>query len=332
MAYLRRFLYFSAMVTFLMTAVLTIYYGKETFHVTGTVSGQMKMKSAYHFVLIPEELDNEYWKLVQDGARAAAVKHGVTLEYLGPKQANMDEHLKTIDMAIAGQVDGLLTQGIVDEEFTPLLNKAVQKGIPVVTIDTDAPNSDRAVYIGTDNYYAGFLAGKALLADTRGPQTVGIITGRFEASHQKLRVQGFLDAVKNETRVRVADTKESSITKAGAVKAAYELVKEFPDLSAFYGTSALDGIGIAQVMEYLKKKAYVVSFDTLPETLQYMEEGLIQATVVQYPYEMGYKGVETMLQIKQGKAPEGVQHTGTEVIRKQDLPLIPSKPEGAQVK
>ncbi|WP_338778710.1 sugar-binding protein [Metabacillus sp. FJAT-52054] len=332
MAYLKRFLYLSAILIFATTAAMTIYFGKETFHVTEIAAGKTDPKHTFHFVLIPEELDNEYWSLVEEGAQDAAAEHGVSLEFLGPKQANIDEHLKTIDMAIAGQVDGLLTQGIVDQEFTPLLNKAVEKGIPVVTIDTDAPNSERSVYIGTDNYYAGFLAGKALMADTKGPQTVGIITGSFEASHQKLRVQGFLDAIKSQSRIKVAAQKESNITKAGAVKAAYEFFQEYPELNAFYGTSALDGIGIAQVAEYLKKdgRTYVIGFDTLPETLKYIEKGTIQATVVQYPYQMGYKGVETLLQIKKGLSPEPIQHTDTAIIREYDLPLTPGKPEGAQ--
>ncbi|AZB44608.1 sugar ABC transporter substrate-binding protein [Bacillus sp. FJAT-42376] len=330
MVYLKRFLYVTAILIFTAMAFMTIYFGKETFHVTEAVAGKKEARPSYHFVLIPEELDNEYWGLVHEGAQDAAKDHGVFLEYLGPKQANIDEHLKTIDMAIAGQVDGLMTQGIVDQKFTPLLNKAVEKGIPVVTIDTDAPNSEREAYIGTDNYYAGILAGKALIADTKGPQTVGVITGRFEASNQKLRVQGFLDAIKSEPRIKVAAKKESSITKAGAVKAAYDFFQEYPNLSALYGTSALDGIGIAQVTEYLNKKIYIIGFDTLPETLKYMEKGTIKATVVQYPYQMGYKGVETLLQLKKGEEPKSIQHTDTEVIRKGNLPLIPSKPEEGQ--
>ncbi|MBD1382888.1 sugar-binding protein [Metabacillus arenae] len=299
-----------------------LFFGKETFHI------QAKHEAAqidyrYHFVLIPEEVDNEYWRLVESGARDAAEKYNIYLEYLGPFQADMDEHIKTFDLAIASMVDGIMTQGISELEFTPLINKAIEKEIPVVTVDTDAPLSRRRVYIGTDNYYAGFLAGEAFLIDTKGEQYVGVITGRLDASHQKLRVEGFKDAVKNEERIHLIETRESHITKLGAVEAAYEMVKEFPEINAFYGTSALDGAGIAQVMKRLNKvdETYLMAFDTLPETIELIQEGTIDATVVQHPYLMGFEAVETLVNLKQGKNMDKVQHTETTIVRKKDLPL-----------
>ncbi|WP_338788114.1 sugar-binding protein [Metabacillus sp. FJAT-53654] len=337
MHYFRRFLYISTFLVFLLTAFLTLYYGKETFHFAeGTVPTQALgtvPNNTYHFVLIPEELDNDYWRLVEAGARDAAEYHNVYLEYLGPKQANNDEHLKTIDMAIAGLVDGVITQGLGGEaEFEKLVTKAKEKLIPVVTIDTDAPNSDRAVYVGTDNYYSGFLAGKAIINDTTGPQQVAIITGRLDASHQKLRVQGFKDAVATEKRIKVITVEESNITEIGAVEAAHKILKAHPAITAFYGTSALDGIGIAQVVKSVKAEndLYIIGFDILPETLEYIEEGTIEATVVQFPYQMGYEAVEKMIELNKGEDLEPLQHTDTKVIHKEDLPISPAAIGGGQ--
>ncbi|KKI89744.1 LacI family transcriptional regulator [Bacillus sp. SA1-12] len=327
MLYFRHILYIITLLVFLLTGSLTLYYGNEAFHFTEeTVPSSNKSTTySYHFVLIPEELDNDYWRLVEQGARDAAKLHNVYLEYLGPMQANDDEHLETIDIAIAGLVDGIITQGVGEEEFEKLVTKAKEKLIPVVTIDTDAPNSDRQVYVGTDNYYAGFLAGKAMISDTSGPQQVGIITGRHNAPHQKLRVQGFKDAVATEKRIRVIAVEESTITKIGAVEAAYKILKEHPSVTAFYGTSALDGIGIAQVVKDMMAvdDLYIIAFDILPKTLAYMEEGTIEATVVQFPYQMGYEAVERMIQLKKGEDLNPLQHTDTKVIYKEDLPISP---------
>lgn len=68
--------------------------------------------------------------------------YGVLLEYVGPKQANIDVHLKTIEMAAVSKVDGIMTQGL-DDQFTPLINRVIEQGIPVVTVDTDTENSKR---------------------------------------------------------------------------------------------------------------------------------------------------------------------------------------------
>lgn len=322
-----KWLYSLLFLLFLFSFFNMLYYGKKTFHVESKTVDTKKYQ--YHFVLIPEEVDNDYWRLVEKGARSAALKNDVYLEYLGPKQANNDEHLRTIDQAIASQVDGIMTQGVTDPAFIPLINKAVQKGIPVVTVDTDAPDSDRNVYVGTNNYYAGFLAGQAFIQDTKGEQYVGIVTGRLHASHQKLRVQGFKDAIKHDKRIHIVDIKESNITKTGAVQATYDLIKEHPHITAFYGTSALDGLGIVEVVENRKQDYYIIAFDTLPATLKYINKGKIDATVVQYPIRMGENAIEALIKLINGEKVDPLQFTETKIFRKEDFLNLNTKLEGA---
>ncbi|WP_349305587.1 sugar-binding protein [Bacillus sp. FJAT-49736] len=276
----------------------------------------------YHFVLVPEEMDNDYWRLVEKGAKAAAKKHHVLLEYKGPKQSNIDEHLKELKIAGASRVDGILTQGYNDQQFSPVINNLENKGIPVITVDTDAPSSNRRAYIGSDNYYSGFIAGKALVADTKGKINVAIITGSFQASHQQLRVKGFKDAIRKEKRVKIIAIEESKITRIRAAEKANKIITEHPETNAFFGTSALDGIGIAQTVEHLNRQdsMYIIAFDTIEDTINDIEKGVIDATVMQKPYEMGYKAVEMMVEIEEGKRTIKINYTETRVIHKSDLP------------
>lgn len=318
---MKRFAYGILLLAFLAASACMIYYGKLTFQMKKAEAEHDK--SMYHFVLIPEELDNEYWHLVEKGARDASKLYGVYLEYAGPRQANYSEQLKTLDTAIAGKVDGILMQGGKSEMLTTLISKAQGKGIPIVTVDTDAPDTERAAYVGTNNYYSGFLAGQALLADTNGPQWVGIVTGRFQSENQKQRVEGFKEAVKKEERIQIVGIEESSITKIGAIEATYRLFHNHPDITAIYGTSALDGVGIAGVTRYFNKKnIYVIAFDTLPETLFLLNEQAIHATVAQDPYEMGYSAVVSLIKLKSGQTIHPLQYTDTSIIRREDLPMI----------
>ncbi|MFC3883579.1 substrate-binding domain-containing protein [Bacillus songklensis] len=155
---------------------------------------------------------------------------------------------------------------------------------------------------------------------------LGIVTGRFDSSNQRQRVEGFKDAINKEKRIKLVDIKESHITKNGAVQAAYNLLRENPYLTAFYGTSALDGIGVDQAVKQFpyKPKPYIVVFDTLPETLSLVQEGSIDATISQYPYEMGYEAVEVLLKLKKGEHPNVLQHTDTMVISPNQLPITPA--------
>ncbi|WP_339206170.1 sugar-binding protein [Bacillus sp. FSL W8-1143] len=312
-----------AFLTFCVVSVIFLTsLGQDLFKIENA-SEKASTTYQYHFVLVPEELDNEYWQLVQKGAADSAAAHRVYLEYLGPKQADIDDHLKTIDMAIAGHVDGIMTQGLDAKKYKPLFQKAREKGIDVVTVDTDAEGSKRQVYVGTDNYYSGFIAGQALIADTKGEQYVGIVTGRLDAVHQKQRVKGFRDAVAAEKRIHIAGIEESAITKSGASGAAYKLLNDHAKLTAFYGTSALDGAGIIQATAQYQSSTdiYVLAFDTLPDTIQALDDGEIDAVVVQHPYEMGYQAVESLVRLQKGEKEEPLQYTGTSVIRRGDLPL-----------
>ncbi|MCH1626156.1 sugar-binding protein [Fredinandcohnia quinoae] len=323
MSRLAKILYSFGVTLFLISFSLTCYYTFKIFHFDHPTSQNTTEKPRYHFVLVPEELDNDYWRLVENGAKDAAKHHNVLLEYIGPTQANTEEHIKTLEMSAAAKVDGIMTQGLNEEQTTPLINRIVDKGIPVITVDTDAINSNRMSYIGTDNYYSGFIAGKALIEDTGGNANVAIITGRFDASHQQLRVQGFQDAVKDVEGIHIVTIEESNITRVKAAEAANKVLQEYPEVNAFYGTSALDGIGIAQVVEYYNRQdeMYILAFDTIVDTIHYMEKGTIEATVVQEPYEMGYSAVKMMIDLIEGKHVPQTVHTETRIIRKKDLPL-----------
>ncbi|WP_040205196.1 sugar-binding protein [Neobacillus jeddahensis] len=315
--------YTFGIVFFLVSCSFASFYGYKV--VTHDLPKEEKIvkKYQYHFVMVPEELDNDYWRLVEKGARAAADKYGVQLEYVGPKQANIEDHVKTIEMSAASKVDGIMTQGLSDEQFTPLINRVVEKGIPVITVDTDAANSRREAYIGTDNYYAGYLAGKELIADTKGKANVAIITGTFYANHMQQRVKGFQDAVKEEKGIHIIAVEESEISRVKAAEKATQILKDHPEVTAFFGTSALDGIEIAQMVEKYQKQnqIYIIGFDTLPETIEYIRKGTIKATVVQEPYQMGYGAVTMMIDLINGKKVTPVVHTETRILRLKDLPL-----------
>src|SRR5699024_2217567 len=121
---------------------------------------------------------------------------------------------------------GILVQGIDESQFVDLVHKGSEMGIPIMTIDADMEDSERSVYIGTDNFYAGEQAGKELIAATNGEQSVGIVTGRKDEIGQQQRVNGFKHAIKDTDRIHITGIEESNITEVGASKATYTLLKQ----------------------------------------------------------------------------------------------------------
>ena len=321
MRHLSKLFFLAGIILFICTFSIALYFSQRMDNYGKATIGSQIPSYKYHFVLVPEEMDNDYWRLIEKGAREAAKEKHVLLEYAGPRQGNIDEHLKTLEKAAASNVDGIITQSLNEKEFPPLINNLIEQGIPIVTIDTDSENSKRISYIGTNNYYSGFIAGTKLLEDTKGIVNVGIITGSFHSSNQKLRVDGFKEAVKNEERVNIVAIEDSKISRIRAAEKTNLILNQHPDINAFFGTSALDGIGIAQIVKQMQREdIYIIAFDTLSETIEFMEEGVINATVSQQPFEMGYQAVELMVQLLEGKKVQEINYTDSLIIEKEDLP------------
>ncbi|TCP31759.1 monosaccharide ABC transporter substrate-binding protein (CUT2 family) [Scopulibacillus darangshiensis] len=300
---------------------MSIYFFLKTLHTNVVLANEKDIKEpVYHFILIPEEMDNPYWRSLKKGAADAGRHAGAAIEYIGPVQTNTDEQIKIIEKAIASKVDGIITQGIDKPAFKDAIHRAKRAGIPVITIDTDAPDSERSTYIGSDNYLAGYLAGQTLIKGTNGHAVVGIITGNYNPN-EKLRVKGFQDAVSKQSGIKIAGVKSSNISRIQAAEKTYEMFQKHPDITAFYGTSALDGLGIAAVAEKFgkAKDLYIISFDALPETLNLLGKGVIDATVKQKPYAMGHKSVQTMVQLLHHHDPPKILYTETTVIKKADI-------------
>lgn len=319
---LNRVIYIGLLAAFLITAGISIYFALKALQYKTADAGEKQIhEPRYHLVLIPEEMDNPYWHLVEKGAKAAAEKYHVAVEYNGPQQTDMDQHMQVVEEAIASKVDGIITQGLYPKKTESVIDQAVQQGIPVVTVDTDAPASQRAAYVGTNNFESGVLAGKTLIRAMRGEAKVGVITGSFASANQQARVDGFKAALKKAPGVQIVEIEESNITQVQAAEKTYEILKNHPDVNAFFGTSALDGLGISAVTtSYVPgKHIYVLAYDSLADTLNEIKKGTIDQTISQAPYEMGYQSVELMVDILNGKQVPKLNYTDLNVIGKTDL-------------
>lgn len=312
----------------LCTSLVSVHFFLKAVNLEVNPSMTSAASQKIHLVMISQEMDNPYWRQIEHGAKVAAEKNDIWLEYMGPIIADPNEQIAMIEMAIVSKIDGILTQGLNDDKFTPIINKAIEMNIPVITVDSDTPGSNRITYVGTDNYSAGLMAGKELIKLTGGKANVGIITGLFQAANLSERVRGFMDAVKDEEGIRILDMKESRIDRVGAATAAYKLAHAYPELDALVATSALDGIGYVQMRKEAienqdpiigaDREIRVVAFDDLKETLDYMKEGYIDSTIVQQPYQMGYESVELMLEHLSGNRIVTMYNTDVSVLRKTD--------------
>lgn len=303
-----------------MTISLAGYFGYRAYglHIEPAEQGSgLYHGERYHVLLIGQEIDNPYWSRILSGAREAAREEGVYLEYRAPLTTDLELHQRLIELGTYERAHGILTQGLNAKRFSPFINRAIEAGVPVITVDTDAPESRRIAYVGTYNYYAGRQAGQELLRITGGKSDIGIITGSFETTSFAERVQGFLDVLHPFPEMRVVDIVSSDINRIYAAEKADQLLRAHPEITAFFGTSALDGPGIAEAIRrhHREGKVVVIAFDDMPETLEAIREGIIDVTIAQNPELIGYHSMKLMVKSLKGQPIAPINLTDTRIIR-----------------
>ena len=235
-----------------------------------------------------------FWIPVKAGAQRAGrelAARGVTVDWIVPGELHTAEVFgRGIDAAVAKQYDAIATIA-GDAGVAVYIDRAVRAGIPVATYnsETDTPN-DRLFFVGADSYSQGKAAG-TLMCTLVGPTgKVGIITGFFAVEAHQARVKGFEDALHAGCPQSVVVGRVENQDKA---EVAYQEAKDFMTAHAdLSGIIAIAGspFGAARAVEEAGKagKVHLVTFDAVDETMDFVEKGVIDATIGQDPDAQGH--------------------------------------------
>lgn len=255
-------------------------------------------------VLISHIKTNPYWLDIKAGAERAAKERGAVVEFLGPTTASTEDGLKLFDMATSAKVSGIITYVQEEGQYKKKINSAMEKGIPVVTIDSDEEDSNRIAYVGTDNVLAGQVAGKEMVKQIGTSGNVAIVMGGKNVKNQKERVEGFTQYIKSNSNLKIVDTDSSDAMLLEAEIITRKILNRNDNVNALFCTSALDGIGAARAVKDLnyKDRVKIICFDDLDDTLSNIRNGLVSATIVQKSNEMGYRAVNIIMDKIEGKS------------------------------
>jgi len=258
------------------------------------------------FLLSPKSLNNAYWFAVENGMKDAAKVLGVKAIFDAPIEADAAQQAQKINSYISSGVNGIAISPNDPAGIKIVVKNALSKGIPVITFDSDAPESGRYVYLGTNNYNAGYEAGKLMaekiLSEKPGQSTINlaILTGGLAALNTNERIAGFKDAFadfEKETGIKVryvADPFPSEDDVAKAVQIVRDVERTYPNLDGWFTANANILLAPNQTVisafggEQKMKDKLIVGFDTLPQELELVDAGLVDGLVGQRPYDMGY--------------------------------------------
>lgn len=276
---------------------------------------------------------SDYWTIARKGVeKADSELADVKVEFKLPGEGTAAEQKRIIDDLTSTGIQGVAMSPVDPDNQTPLINDTAKKTL-VITQDSDAPSSDRALYIGTDNVAAGREAGQLVKEALPNGGKIMVFVGKSDARNAAERYQGLKEALQG-SKVEIIDIRTDDTDRARAKTNAADTLVKYPEIAGMVGLWSYNGPAILNAVKDVGKldKVKIICFDEEDETLAGVKEGSIFATVVQQPYEFGYQSVILMSRIIKGDKsviPAGKQiYVPTLVIKKDNVEEFTKKING----
>lgn len=291
---------------------------------TALLAGPTFAQDMLRFAVVPKAMNNPFFDFARDGCVDRAAELGnIECIYIGPVEHEPATQSQIIEDLITQGIDGLAVSVADVAAATTVINRAVEAGIPVITFDSDAPDSDRTAYIGTNNYDFGFALGQMLRDLRPDGGTYGMISGGAAAPNLADRVNGVRDALEGSDWVEVDGSPTfCNDDSALAVQQANDLVTANPDLGAIVpvgGWPMFAPDGWRNFVDNSPESLTLVVADTLPSQLEMLGEGYANALVGQRPYEEGQVAMDTLLAIHNGETVDEIIYTGLDLVTPENL-------------
>jgi ribose transport system substrate-binding protein len=243
----------------------------------------------------------DFWTIARRGCEKADQElDDVDVEFKIPGDGTAAEQKRIVDDLLAKGIDGIAISPVDPANQTQMLNDIAKQAL-VLTQDSDAPQSNRACYLGTDNRAAGKQAGDLIKEALPAGGKIMLFVGKSDAQNAKDRYEGIKEALQG-SKVEILDvrTDDTDLVRAKA-NVADTLVK-YPDIAGLVGLWAYNGPAILNAVKDAGKvgQVKIVCFDEDDQTLAGIKAGSIYATVVQQPYEFGYQSIHMMAKALHG--------------------------------
>ena len=244
---------------------------------------------------------SDFWTIARKGTEKAAQDNpSIEVEFRIPSDGTAAEQQRVIDDLLAKGIHGIAISPVDPVNQTQMLNRAASQAL-VVTQDSDAPNSNRVCYIGTDNVAAGRQAGELVKEALPQGGKIMVFVGVLDAANAQQRYQGLREALAG-SNVTIIDVRTDNTDRVRAKSNAADTLVNNADIAGMVGLWSYNGPAILSAVKEANKvdKVKIVAFDEEDPTLEGIKEGAIYATVVQQPFEFGRQSMELMAKYLNG--------------------------------
>ncbi len=277
--------------------------------------------------VVPKGTAHLFWVSVQAGAMAAGQQSGVDITWQGPPaETDYDRQIQIVDSMLARHVDGLALAATERKALVQSLDRAAALGIPVTVFDSGVDSDKYMTFIATNNYEGGQIAARELARLVKGKGTVAMVENAPGSASTMDRERAFEDVIHKEyPQIEIVARQFGLSDRAKAMTAAENILTAHPDLNGMFASAEPSSLGAALALKArgMGGKVRLVAFDASEPMVEELKAGIIDATVAQDPFGMGFQAVKTLVDKLNGQTPPKHIDLSPHLIHREDL----DKPE-----
>jgi ribose transport system substrate-binding protein len=281
-------------------------------------------KSKPKILVSPKGLVHSFWVTVKAGADSAGKEFGAEIIWKGPTQeTDIAGQIAIIEDYINKGIDAIVLAACDAQGLIPVLEKAKEKGIPVITIDSGVDSDIPISFIATDNILAAQKAAQKLAELIGEKGKVACIPFVPGAATSNWREQGFVEEIKKYPDIELLPIRYSQSEVAIGMNVTEDILTGHPDIKGIFAANEAGTIGVIQALKTKNKigQVKVVGFDAASNEVKALQAGEINALIVQDPFKMGYEGVKAAMMSKEGESVQKRIDTGVYVVTRENLNL-----------
>ncbi len=279
--------------------------------------------SRHYVAVIAKSTTSAFWKSVFAGANAAGTEYNLILTIEGPEnEEDYQTQNEMIRTAVREGAEVIVFSAVDYHANAEAINKAAEKGVKIVVIDSDVDSDRVSCRISTDNYQAGRMAGRAILADSQEELRVGIVNFDKNSANGQQREEGLREELSGDDRVQIVDAVNVLSTTEDSKAGTINMLREHPEINVIATFNEWTSLGVSYAIRELNlaEETAVVAFDSNVVCVGMLETGEVDALIVQNPYAMGYLGVECAYNLINNLPVENTQvDTATTVITRENM-------------
>ncbi len=271
----------------------------------------------------PKGTSSIFWQAVHAGVIAAGEEYDVDILWNGPPQeTEYARQIQIVESMINRRVDGIVLSPSESTALVGVVERAGELGIPVTVFDSGIDTDNYVCFVATDNVGAGRLAAETLNDMLGGKGKIAMVKHVPGSASTGNREIGFHAALEEEyTGLEIVNEQYCMSDRTRALSITEDMLTAHPELDALFCSSEAATVGASQAVRAreMAGKVKIMGFDASPTLQKNLREGIIDALIVQDPYNMGYRGVETVVQKLRGETPPKKIDSPARVVRAADI-------------